>query len=164
VLPQQAIIHYPIMDLLPTNFDVLSIPGFYIMALLPHAYALNIATAGKPTKWDNRNPRSTEIKANLQKRLPPIVWEKYQRAESASSNAFENFPFFAAAIIVGRMAGLDQETMNKFAVSFLLARAGHTFSYVLISNQKYTYVRTLFYFYTVGLGVQFFMKAAKSMK
>jgi uncharacterized MAPEG superfamily protein len=77
-------------------------------------------------RWDNRNPRSTEIKANVKSRLPPAVWEKYQRAESASSNAYENFPFYAAAIIVGCLAGLGQETMNKFAVSFLFARAGHT--------------------------------------
>jgi uncharacterized MAPEG superfamily protein len=151
-----------IMDL-PANFDILSIPGFFLMAFLPHSYAVHVASGGNPLAWDNRNPRSAELKSNLKSRLAPENWALYQRAEAASANAYENFPFYAAAIIVGRIAGLSQDTSNKFAVGFLAARALHSLSFILTSNQKYTIIRTLAYFASIVLGTRHFLRAAKAL-
>jgi len=152
-----------ILSSLPANFDILSIPGFWVLALAPHAYAIHVASGGKPANWDNRGPRTTAFRVALEKKLPPAILSKYQRCESASANAFENLPIFVAAIILGRMANLPADEMNRFAVKWLLGRAAHTIAYITISNKNLTPLRTMAYFYTVSLAMGLFVKVAKAM-
>ena len=146
------------------NFHVLSMPAYWILCLLPHAYAIHLGSGGKALRWDNRNPRGSAIKNNMKSRLSPEVFAQYERAEAASANAFENMPLYYGAVIIGKMAGLDKQILDKFALSFLLARTAHSLSYVFISNQKYTYLRTLLYFCSSGLCINVYLKAARTMK
>src|ERR1700753_196431 len=128
---------------LPRNFSVLAIPGYYILSFLPHAYALHVATGGNPLKWDNRNPRATNLKSKLQSKLPPTIYALYERGEAASANCYENMPIFYSAIVMGHIAGLDTEFLNSFAFKYLLLRIAYVLSYVGITNQKFTTIRTI---------------------
>ena len=79
---------------MPSFFDtynpsILAIPAYYILSVIPHAFALNAATQGQLTKWDNRNPRSTDMKAKLKQRLPAEVFAKYERMEACHANGME---------------------------------------------------------------------------
>ena len=147
---------------LPQNFSVLSIPAYYALSFLPHAYAVLVATRGQPWKWDNRNPRSSALKADLRSKLDPNTFALYERAEAASSNAYENMPLFTAAIIMGHVMGLDKKHLDSFALQFLLVRAGHTLSYVSTRRQRWTPLRTVLYIWSVALCVRVLVKAAKN--
>lgn len=68
------------------NASVLAIPAYVILSILPHSYALNVATRGDLTKWDNRNPRSTTMKAKLKERLDAETYAKYERLEACHAN------------------------------------------------------------------------------
>lgn len=68
------------------------------------------------------------------------------RANWAQLNAFEAFPFFAAAILAAIQAGVAAETVNLAAVVFVGARLLHGILY--IANQAWP--RTAVWF--VGLG------------
>jgi uncharacterized MAPEG superfamily protein len=146
---------------LPENFSILSIPAYYALAFLPHAYAIRVATRGQPWKWDNRNPRSSALKSDLRSNLDPTTYALYERAEAASSNAYENMPLFTAAIILGHVTGLDKKYLDKFALRFLLVRAGHTLSYVATRRQSFTFLRTILYTWSVALCVRVLAKAAR---
>jgi uncharacterized MAPEG superfamily protein len=52
------------------------------------------------------------------------------RANHAQLNAFEAFPFFAAAVIVAQMLAAPQDRVDALAVIFIAARIGHLVSYV----------------------------------
>lgn len=144
------------------DVSILTIPVFHIMSILPHTYAVSVQ--GK--HWDNRNPRSNDYKETLKEKLGPETFAHYERAESASANAFENIPLYAAAVIVGNMAGLKQEGidgMNGFAGMFLATRALHTFLYLNGTTDGVALARTGAYFASVAMAVRVFYKAAVAM-
>jgi hypothetical protein len=58
------------------NPSILAIPAYYILSVLPHSYAINVATQGELSKWDNRNPRSSIMKSKLKERLPVETFAK----------------------------------------------------------------------------------------
>jgi uncharacterized MAPEG superfamily protein len=146
---------------LPENFSILSIPAYYALSVLPHGYAIRVATRGQPWKWDNRNPRSSALKSDLRSKLDPNTFSLYERAEAASSNAYENMPLFTAAVILGHVVGLDKKYLDNFALQFLLVRAGHSLSYVATRRQRWSFLRTMFYVWSVALCVRVLFKAAK---
>jgi uncharacterized MAPEG superfamily protein len=148
---------------LPSNFSILAIPGYYILSFLPHAYALNVATGGNPGKWDNRNPRAVNLRSKLQAKLPAETFARYERAEAASSNSYENMPIFYSAIIIGHLARLDKAALNAFAFRYLLVRTAYVFSFVGISNQKYTPIRTALYFTGLVMCIRLLIESARRM-
>jgi uncharacterized MAPEG superfamily protein len=53
-----------------------------------------------------------------------------QRADWAQSNAYENFPPFAAGVIVAHIVGVPQLTVDILAGTFLIARITHGVAYI----------------------------------
>ncbi len=87
-------------------------------ALLPYL-ATTIAKAGGE-RYDNRDPRA---------------WLRAQegfraRANNAQQNAFEAFPFFAAAVIVAQMLHAPQERVDALALIFVAARVAYLGAYL----------------------------------
>jgi uncharacterized MAPEG superfamily protein len=97
---------------------------------MPLAYWCVLAAALLPLIWagyakaggtvDNHCPRETAAD------LPP----KHRRAYAAHSNAYENFPFFAAAVIIAVTQGAAIPTVNALAVIYVLLRIVHGVLYV----------------------------------
>lgn len=105
-----------------SNYSFYSIPVYWFLALVPHAYAVRfnplqtteyssidswqVAVAKKANKgfWDNTNPRNTGY---LEKNIPKEALAKYERAEAAHANGMENAPYFIGAVLAGNLAGLD---------------------------------------------------------
>jgi len=88
-----------------------------IAALLPIAWA-KYAKSG--FVGDNRHPR------NIIDSLPP----QKRRAYAAHQNAFESFPFFAAAVIIAITQGAPVGIVNALAAAYVLLRVVHGCLYV----------------------------------
>ncbi|MEW5880240.1 MAG: MAPEG family protein [Pseudomonadota bacterium] len=86
--------------------------------LMPYL-ATSIAKAGGE-RYNNRDPR-----AWLQRQEG---WRK--RANNAQANAFEAFPFFAAAVIIASLTGAPQDRVDALAVIFIVARAAYLVCYL----------------------------------
>lgn len=89
-----------------------------VAALLPYL-ATTIAKAGGE-RYNNRDPRG---------------WLERQegfrvRANNAQLNAFEAFPFFAAAVIVAQMLQAPQDRVDALAVIFIAARLAYLACYL----------------------------------
>jgi uncharacterized MAPEG superfamily protein len=89
-----------------------------IAALLPIFWA---AVAKSGGDVDNHRPRESAAD------LPPM----YGRAYAAHHNAYENFPFFAAAVIIAIMQGANIVTVDGLAVAYIVLRFAHGVLYVV---------------------------------
>ncbi|KAL1611303.1 hypothetical protein SLS59_000021 [Nothophoma quercina] len=87
-----------------SNYSFYSIPVYWFLALVPHAYAVAVAKKANKGFWDNTNPRNTGY---LEKNIPKEALAKYERAEAAHANGMENAPYFIGAVLAGNLAGLD---------------------------------------------------------
>jgi uncharacterized MAPEG superfamily protein len=83
------------------------------------------------------SPREDLSKANL----PPADLARLKRQEAAHKNALENFPLFAAAMIVGNEAGLEAGTLNLVGVGYLVCRGVYSWLYVNTTSEKKSYAR-----------------------
>ena len=88
-----------------------------IAALLPIAL-VSFAKIG--VESDNRYPREDYDN------LPPAK----RRAYAAHQNAYENFPFFAAAVIIALTMGAPASTVNMLAMAYIAVRVIHGLLYV----------------------------------
>ena len=124
------------------NYSTLALPLYYGLCLVPHFYAVQIADQGDLTNHDNRNPRSPEHKDRLKQRLDPATYARYERAVSAHHNSLEGFPLFAAAVILGNLAKLDNEELNTFVAGIGILRVIYIVAYISTVRQRYTYFRS----------------------
>lgn len=145
------------------NPSILSIPAYFVLAMLPHGWAINVASQGRISTWDNRNPRNTDLKAKLKAYLPAETYAKYERLEACHANSMESFPLFATAILLGNMAGLEKEGLTSFAVWFLIVRSAYMAVYASTKTQGPTMLRTGIWYVGVGLCFKTLIQAAKAI-
>lgn len=148
------------------NLSILSIPAFIFMALFPRFWSIRIATNGDMQRWDNRNPRSTTLRANLKKTLDASTFRAFERAESAHANAMENIPIFTTAVVLGNMAKLPLggwDGMNAFAAAYLVVRALHMYAYIVTDRQSYSFFRGPLFILSIALCVNIMVKAASEL-
>ena len=88
-----------------------------IAALLPIAL---VSYAKLGVESDNRYPREDYDN------LPPAK----RRAYAAHQNAYENFPFFAAAVIIAMTLGAAPATVNMLAMAYVAIRIVHGLLYI----------------------------------
>lgn len=88
-----------------------------IAALLPIAL---VSYAKIGVESDNRYPREEYDN------LPPAK----RRAYAAHQNAYENFPFFAAAVIIAMTLGAAPATVNMLAMAYIAVRVVHGLLYI----------------------------------
>jgi uncharacterized MAPEG superfamily protein len=148
------------------NPSIIAIPAYYILSVAPHSYALYVASQGKLLSWDNRNPRSSDLKAKLKERLPKETFARYERAEACHANGMENLPLFTAAVILGNLAALKKDGldgMTGFAGTFLAIRLAYTAIYVNTRSQGPTLLRSGLWMASFGLCFRVIFKAAKAL-
>lgn len=114
---------------------------------MPLAYWCVLVAALLPLLWvsiakfgadgDNHRPREDY------ERLSP--WQR--RAYAAHQNAYENFPFFAVAVVVAITQGASVDTVNRLAVIYVAIRIVHGLLYI----GDYATARSTIY--TLGLFV-----------
>ncbi|KAF2094617.1 hypothetical protein NA57DRAFT_60642 [Rhizodiscina lignyota] len=144
------------------NKSFLAIPAYYVLSIFPHSYAVALASGGNLKQFDNQ-PRTTNFKKRVQESLPPETFAKYERAEAAHYNGMENLPLFAAAVILGNLAGLEKSAMDRFVGAFLALRAAYFVQYISNSKKEYTWIRTVLWMGSVALSIRTIVQAAKAM-
>lgn len=88
-----------------------------IAALLP---IVLVSYAKIGVESDNRYPREEYDN------LPPAK----RRAYAAHQNAYENSPFFAAAVIIAMTLGAAPATVNMLAMAYVAVRVVHGLLYI----------------------------------
>jgi uncharacterized MAPEG superfamily protein len=117
------------------NYSIYTIPAAWLLAqsVSPR---LRLKSLGL---GHNECPREDLAKASST--LPAAEAAKLKRREAAHLNGFENFPLFAAAIIVGNEAGLPARTLNFLGVGYLITRGVYNWLYTTVSKEKTSHLR-----------------------
>ena len=87
-----------------------------IAALLP----LGFVAYAKSDAFDDHMPRDAAAQLTGARR----------RAYAAHQNGYENFPFFAAAVIISVTMGAPIATVNLLAMLYIVARIAHGVCYI----------------------------------
>lgn len=87
-----------------------------IAALLP----LALVAYAKSSSRDNNAPRDSAEKLDGAKR----------RAYAAHQNAYENFPFFAVAVVAALAFGASATTVSALALLYIVFRVAHALLYI----------------------------------
>ena len=95
------------------NYSFYAIPAFYVLNLVPQVYGATILKNANNGNSDHANPRTHPN--TLKKNTPKEIYGRFERAQAAHNNGFENLPLIAAAVICGNMARLDPSTLNTVA-------------------------------------------------
>lgn len=146
-----------------TNLSFFAIPTYWVLCLLPHSYAIYIMQKANNGRWNNSSPRSSNWDAALRKSTPADVYSRYERAEAAQKNGFENGWIFVGAVLAGNIAHLDTRTLNLFVTLYLFTRIVYTFVYVSISSHRLSYLRSVIWFLGVSLCMGIFVKAGYAL-
>lgn len=87
-----------------------------VAALLP----LALVAYAKSSSRDNNAPRDAAERLTGEKR----------RAYAAHQNAYENFPFFAIAVVSALAFGEPGNLLNGLAIAYVLLRIAHAALYI----------------------------------
>lgn len=98
----------------------LSMPIAYWCILIAALLPMPLAAYAKSQSRDNNAPRDAAEK---------LVGAK-RRAYAAHQNAYENFPFFAVAVIAALAFGAPTVTVSGLALLYLAFRIAHAWLYI----------------------------------
>jgi uncharacterized MAPEG superfamily protein len=123
----------------------------YSIYTIPVAWMLAQATTTRGTLKSlgyGHNVYPLEDLDKVSSHLPAAQVARLKRQQAAHHDGFENFPLFAAAMIVGNEAGLSAEALNAVGFGYLLSRGLYTWCYINIQTEEASYWR-----YILGLAV-----------
>ncbi|KAF2476180.1 uncharacterized protein BDR25DRAFT_277172 [Lindgomyces ingoldianus] len=145
------------------NYSIYSIPVYWFLALVPHAFAVQLMKGANNKKWDNANPRGADANAKYQKAVPNQIWCKFERAEAAHKNMLESAPLFIGAILAGNIAGLPKSTLNTAAGAYLGLRVAYIAIYINVANQKLSMLRSATWAISTGVLFRLLIQAGNKL-
>lgn len=104
------------------NYSIYAIPAFYFLALVPQFYSTVLINRATNGRFDNANPRGASFSETCKKSLDKATLGRFERAKAAHTNALENLPLFASAVICANMAGLQKGMVNSVRTKYLLTQ------------------------------------------
>ncbi|KAF9700071.1 hypothetical protein EKO04_001286 [Ascochyta lentis] len=146
-----------ILDL-PRNFSLYSIPAAWILSIAPHFYAASLG------KFDNKNPRTYTRDTESDQSIDKATKAKIVRAEGAQQNGFENLGLFAAAVVIGNVAKLDNSTLNTLAAAYLASRVAYNGLYIAGTTDMLSNLRSVSYLTGIGIIWTFFIKSGNVLR
>lgn len=102
---------------------------------------------GKGGGYDLRAPRMSVEKAIDSTPEGRFV----ARCQGAHLNAIENFPFFATAVILATITGLNPVLVDTSATLYVVVRCAYTLVYMLNTTQVLAMTRSALWFLSLGI-------------
>ncbi|WWC85335.1 uncharacterized protein L201_000198 [Kwoniella dendrophila CBS 6074] len=138
-----------------TNYSYYIIPLVHIQTL-----ATSIRFAARRLGFPNNvNPRDVIKEMEVSDKIKKHTLDKIKRRQAAHENCFENEAVFIGAVLAGNQVGLATTWMNTMSISYFLLRCIYIYSYINISTQKKTIVRTIAYWASNFCFLATFVKA-----
>lgn len=140
------------------NISLFAVPAYWVLTMLPHQYAIVIITKANNGRWENSNPRSSNWDATLRKSIPAEIYGRYERAEAAHKNGFENLPIFVGAILAGNIAHLSTPLLNAFVIVYMILRILYTGVYISVTQNRTSFLRTAIWLVSTMLCMAIFVR------
>ncbi|GAB1320405.1 hypothetical protein MFIFM68171_10615 [Madurella fahalii] len=150
-----------LLDLSSTNWSYYTVPGAFLMVLVPHTYAFVLA--GK--NYDINNPRNTEQNCAKDTTMDKITFRRLSRAKAATANGFETLGLYAAAVVAANTAGggVPTATLNKLTLGYLASRGLYNLVYVALQdNARVAPLRSVAWMSGIAIITSLFVLAARA--
>lgn len=141
------------------NISLFVVPAYWVLTMLPHQYVITIITKANNGRWENSNPRSSNWDATLRQSIPAEIYGRYERAEAAHKNGFENLPIFVGAILAGNIAHLSSPILNAFVAIYIFLRILFTGVYISVTQNRTSFLRTVIWFVSTMPCMAIFIRA-----
>ncbi|KAJ4404751.1 hypothetical protein N0V91_005701 [Didymella pomorum] len=142
----------------PRNLSLYTIPAAWILSIAPHFYAASLG------KFDNKNPRTYTRDTEGDQSIDKATKAKIVRAEGAQQNGFENLGLFAAAVVIGNVAKLPNETLNTLSAAYLASRIAYNALYIGGTTDMLSNLRSVSFLTGVGIIFTFFIKSGNALR
>jgi uncharacterized MAPEG superfamily protein len=147
-----------------TNISFYTIPLAWALALAPHVYATQLYQKASSRQFDNRQPRSLTQMVAANQSIDSATKGRIIRAESAQQNAFENIGLFAAAVVAGNMASLENRMLNLLSVGYVASRLIYTYIYINNTTGPLAATRTAVFLSGIGMIWTLFIMAGNTLR
>ncbi len=131
-----------------------AVPIAALLPYVPHVFKIMAVVnknGGSMKAYDLRTPRISTAKA-----IDESPAGKYiSRCQAAHDNGFESFPFFAAAVVLARLTGVDKGTMDVAATLHIVSRI--LYNYLYITGESGIKARCRSLVWAVSLGTSFYL-------
>ncbi|KAF7293905.1 hypothetical protein HMN09_01186700 [Mycena chlorophos] len=135
-----------------------SIPAVWLTAFAPVVIRRVAITRVKG--WNNVAPRNNTARVAGDKAVPPEVAARIQRMEAAHTNGNENFPLWAAAVLVANFAGLDNRRVNTLSITYFLGRCLYNVIYISQTTPAMSNMRSVVFFGILPIPIYLLVAAA----
>ncbi|KAF2771855.1 hypothetical protein EJ03DRAFT_288732 [Teratosphaeria nubilosa] len=140
------------------NYSLYSIPAAWVLSIAPHFYAASLG------RFDNKNPRTYTRDTEGDQSIDKATKATIIRAEGAQQNGFENLGLFAAAVVIGNVAKLDNWTLNALSAGYLASRAVYNLCYINNTTDAVANARSVSFLAGIGIIWTFFIKSGNVLK
>ncbi|MCJ1257921.1 hypothetical protein MMC24_005749 [Lignoscripta atroalba] len=149
---------------LTRNFSLYTIPVAWALSLAPHVYAVSLYQSASSKSFDNTKPRALVTKLPEDQTLDQVTKDRIVRAEGAQMNGFENLSLYAAAVLAGNMANLDNSWLNMLSGGYLASRVLYNLVYVNNESSTAANARTAIYMGGMGMIMTLFVQAGNKFR
>ena len=152
-------------DLNYDNISLLAIPIAWIASIAaPRMYGRYLYYRAKHQDMDLIQPRLWAKSIADDKGLSPKTKGQIMRCEAAMNNGHENIGMFAAAVVAGNAAGLDQRLLNTLSLGYVLSRVAFNIVYVWQDINNIKTLRPVVFFAGVAMYMTLFVKAGSEFQ
>lgn len=147
-----------------TNISLFTIPLAWALCLAPHVYATQLYQHASSRQFDNCTPRSLIKIVTDNQTIDSATKDRIIRAESAQQNGFENVGLFAAAVVAGNMARLDNTWLNGLSVGYVISRVVYNLLYINNTTARLATTRTGVFISGIGMIWVLFILAGNELR
>lgn len=142
------------------NISLLAIPWAWILSIAaPRLYGRYLYYRAKNQDMDVVQPRVWAKSIADDKGLDARTRGQIMRCEAAMNNGHENIGMFAAAVVAGNAAGLDQRLLNILSLGYIVSRVAFNVIYVWQDTFVKSALRPVAFLAGVAVYMTLFVKA-----
>ncbi|KAH7170576.1 hypothetical protein EDB81DRAFT_876599 [Dactylonectria macrodidyma] len=143
---------------LSRNYSYFTVPAAFLLAGLPHVYAVLSSRA----LYDNANPRGHQDSVAKSETLDKMKQQCMLRANAATANGLETLGFYASAVVAANISGVETRTLNILTLGYVLSRLAYNFTYIwLQKNRRLASLRSLSWLLGISLIWALWIKAGR---
>lgn len=145
------------------NLSLYTIPAAWVLSLLPHVYATQLYEKASSRSFDLTQPRSLTASIASDQTIDKSTKDTIIRAEGAQQNGVENLGIFAAAVVAGNVAGLNNGYLNALSGGYVASRVVYNLVYINNTTGALAQTRSAVYLSGVAMCFTLFISAGNKL-
>ncbi|WVO15189.1 hypothetical protein L204_102836 [Cryptococcus depauperatus] len=145
------------------NYSLYAIPTGWLIGMAPLWWAIFQTNKTSPGVYSNAKPKESWTRLH-EAGLSPKLYGRITRAIAANDNTHTNLALFAACLVAANAAHVHRDTLHACVATWIGSRIAYTLAYVMIEEDKCSWIRSGLYFTGIFSCFTLVVKAADRFK